>query len=272
MAQENTKQVVAQPATAPEVLAPPKFTSPDEERKYRLSRLAASFRLFSLYGFDEGAAGHITVRDPEDPELFWVNPFGVHFSQIRVGNLLQVNRDGEVVRGNGLLNRAAFAIHSRLHCARADITAAAHSHSMHGKAFSSLGRPLLPISQDACAFYDDNVVFENYSGVVLSTEEGDRIAECLGQRRSIILKNHGLLTTGQTVDSAVYFHIAMERCAQAQLLAEAAGKPQVIPDEIAAHTKTQVGTEISGWFSFQGLYEMITKREPELLDDTPHNT
>ncbi len=244
---------------------PPSFASVAEERRFLLRHLAASFRLFALYGYDEGAAGHITVRDPEHSDLFWVNPFGVHFSTIRVKDLIQVDHQGEIVRGNGLLNRAAFAIHSRLHKARPDIVAAAHSHSMHGKAFSSLGRPLLPISQDACAFYEDQVLFNSFTGVVLDTEEGDRIAASMGHCKAAILQNHGLLTTGQSVASAVHFYIAMERCAQAQLLAEAAGTPRLIPHDTAILTRGQVGSEQAGWFSFQGLYNMISRREPDLF-------
>src|SRR6202011_951904 len=137
---------------------PPTFDSVDEERRHRKIRLAASFRLFAKFGFDEGVAGHITARDPELTDHFWVNPFGIHFSRIRVSDLILVNAQGQVVQGDRPVNVAAFAIHSQVHHARPDVVAAAHAHSMHGKAWSSLERPLDPITQDACAFYEDHTI------------------------------------------------------------------------------------------------------------------
>ena len=107
---------------------------------------------------------------------------------ISVSDLLLVNHHGEVVEGNDIVNRAAFAIHSQIHAARPDVISAAHCHSMHGKAWSSLGRTLDPITQDACAFYDDHVVFDDYTGVVLDTEEGKRIAHALGGAKAAILQ------------------------------------------------------------------------------------
>ncbi len=237
-----------------------------EERVHRKQRLAAAFRLWAKLGYDEGPAGHITARDPELLDHFWVNPFGKHFSMISVSDLLLVNHHGEVVEGNDIVNRAAFAIHSQIHAARPDVIAAAHCHSMHGKAWSSLGRTLDPITQDACAFYDDHVVFEDYTGVVLDTEEGKRIAHALGGAKAAILRNHGLLTVGESVDEAVWWFITMDRTCQAQLLAEAAGKPIVIDDDNARLTYTQVGSHLAGWFSFQPMYEMIVAQQPDLLD------
>ena len=109
------------------------------------------------------------------------------------------------------------------------------------------------------------MIHEAYSGVVLDTQEGDGIAESLGSKKAAILKNHGLLTVGTTVDAAAWWYIAMERCAQAQLAAMAAGTVACLPPEVARHTRGQVGSEIAGWFSFQPLFEMISAREPELL-------
>ena len=195
-----------------------------------------------------------------------MNPFGKHFSLISVSDLLLVNDHGEVVEGNDVVNRAAFAIHSQIHAARPDVISAAHCHSMHGKAWSSLGRLLDPITQDACAFYDDHVLFDDYTGVVLDTEEGKRIAHALGGNKAAILRNHGLLTVGETVDEAVWWFITMDRSCQAQLLAEAAGKPILIDEDDARLTYSQVGSHLGGWFSFQPMYEMIVTQQPDLLD------
>jgi len=236
------------------------------ERVKRKQRLAASLRIFGKFGFDEGVAGHITVRDPEHTDHFWVNPMGRSFKQMRVSDLLKVDHAGNVVEGEGLLNGAAFAIHSRIHMNHPEITAAAHSHSVYGKSWSSLGRKLDPLTQDACAFYDSHEVFEDFSGVVLDLSEGDRIAEALGDNKAVILQNHGLLTVGQSVDEACWWFVTMERSCQAQLMAEAAGTPKPIPHDVAASTAEQVGSSLAGWFSFQPLYDVIVAEQPDLLD------
>src|SRR6202158_1060574 len=202
---------------------PPTFNTVAEERLYRKQRLAGAFRLFSRFGFDEGVAGHISARDPEHLDHFWVTPFGMHFGQIRASDLILVNHRGEVVEGKYPVNGAAFAIHSRAHSARPDVIAAAHAHSMYGKSWASLGRLLDPITQDSCAFYEDHGLFADFTGVVYETSEGERIAQALGDYKAAILRNHGLLTVGHTVEEAAWWFITMDRSCQAQLLADDAG-------------------------------------------------
>jgi ribulose-5-phosphate 4-epimerase/fuculose-1-phosphate aldolase len=245
---------------------PPVSANPAQERQQLKEKLAASFRLFSRFGFDEGVAGHITARDPELTDHFWVNPYGQHFGQIRVSDLILVNHRGEVVEGEAAVNRAAFAIHSQVHAARPDVIAAAHAHSIYGKSWSTLGRLLDPITQDSCVFYQDHSLFADYTGIVYETSEGERIASALGERKAVIMRNHGLLTVGQSVDEAVWWFITMERSCQAQLLAEAAGKPIVIDHENAALTASQIGTHQAGWFQFQPLWNKVTREQPDLFD------
>ena len=244
----------------------PTFATVEEERLHRKQRLAAAFRLFSKFGFDEGIAGHITARDPEHTDRFWVNPFAMHFGHIRVSDLICVDDKGEVVEGNRAVNVAAFAIHSQVHAARPDCVAAAHAHSVYGKSWSSLGRCLDPLTQDVCAFYEDHGLFDDYTGVVVDLEEGKRIAHALGDHKAVILRNHGLLTVGHSVDEAAFWFITMERSCQAQLMAEAAGKPVLIDEEMARTTSTQVGNHFAGWLSFQPLYDRIVREQPDLLD------
>ena len=229
-------------------------------------RLAAAFRLFARFGYDEGVAGHITARDPEQTDHFWVNPFGMYFGHICASDLILVNADGVVVKGRAKVNRAAFAIHSRVHHARPDVIAAAHSHSMYGRTWSALGRKLDPLTQDSCAFYGDHGLFDDYTGVVLDTSEGDRIASALGANKAVILQNHGLLTVGKSVDAAAFWFISMDKCCKSQLLAEAAGTPQMIRPDDAKKTHGQVGSDAAGWFGFQPLFAKIVKEEPELLE------
>lgn len=244
---------------------PPRFETTADERYYRKVRLAGSFRLFAKFGFDEGVAGHITVRDPEHGDCFWVNPFGMPFAHIKASDLILVNHKGEVVEGNRPVNRAAFAIHSQVHQARPDVVAAAHSHSMYGKAWSALGRKLDPITQDACAFYDDHGVFDDYTGVVNELDEGRRIAEALGSYKAVILMNHGLLTVGQTVEEAVWWFITMDRSCQAQLLAEATGHPtHKISHEVATKTRQEIGFPLAGWFQLQPMWQVMLRDNPDI--------
>lgn len=248
---------------------PPTFATKEEERLHRKQRLAAAFRLFSKFGFDEGVAGHITARDPVEPETFWVNPFAVHFSQIKVSNLIRVDHEGNVIEGNHPVNRAAFVIHSRVHQMRPDVHAAAHAHSTYGRAFAALGRTLDPISQDVCAFYNDHVLYDDFGGVVVELDEGARIATALGKHKAAILQSHGLLTAGGSVDEAAWWFITMERSCQVQLMAMAAsgGAPlRAISEASAKQAYSIVGSAFAGWFQFQPLYARIVKEQPDLLE------
>jgi ribulose-5-phosphate 4-epimerase/fuculose-1-phosphate aldolase len=180
--------------------------------------------------------------------------------------LILVNDCGDVVEGSWPVNKAAFAIHSRVHAARPDCVAAAHAHSIYGKTWSSLGRLLDPLTQDSCAFYEDHSLFADFTGIVYDTSEGDRIADALGSHKAVILQNHGLLTVGQTVDAAVWWFISLERTCQSQLMAEAAGRPVCITRASATLTHEQLGTPEAGWFQFQPLYDRIVREQPDLLD------
>ncbi|KAF2091752.1 arad-like aldolase/epimerase [Saccharata proteae CBS 121410] len=252
---------------APQALkfpSPPTFTDKHAERKHLKERLALSFRIFGKYSFDEGVAGHITVRDPLNPHHFWVNPFGLAFSLIKASDLILVDETGNVIDGgpNRLLNTAAFMIHSAIHRARPDVTAAAHSHSIHGRAYCALGKPLDIITQDACAFYNDHVVYEAFNGVVLAAEEGQNIATCLGDKKAALLQNHGLLTVGRTVEEAVFWFVSLEKCCQAQLMADAAAggrgiETKKIESADAEFTHKAVGSALAGWFSAKPLFDVV---------------
>lgn len=254
------------PRIIPDTTASSSGRTIEEERLHRKQVLAATFRIFGKFGFDEGVAGHVTARDPEFPDLFYVNPFGRSFKQMRVSDLMLVSHTGEIVEGDRPLNAAAFAIHSQVHQARPDVIAAAHTHSLYGKAWSALARLLDPITQDACAFYGDHALFDDYTGVVLDPEEGRRLGVALGDHKAVILRNHGLLTVGHSVEEAAWWFVTMERSCQAQLLAEAAGTPVLIEPDVAAHTASQVGGHAAGRFSFQPLWDVITEEQPDLFD------
>ena len=247
----------------------PQFTHVEEERYYRKKMLAAAYRIFGKLGFSEGVAGHITCRDPEYPDCFWVNPFGLSFKRLKMSDLVLVNEAGEIVAGKAAaLNKAAFAIHSAIHKARPDVVAAAHSHTIYGKTWSAMGRHLDPLTQDACIFYQDHGLFNDYTGVVGETSEGDRIALALEDKKAVILQNHGLLTVGHSIEECIFWFTTMERSCQSQLLAEATGKELVhIDPKVAAMTRDyEVGFPLAGYFSAQPLFQDIFVEQPDLVD------
>lgn len=154
----------------------------------------------------------------------WVNPFGIAFRNIRASDLLRIDYDGNVLDGGAtrLVNRAAVLIHAEVHKARPDVNAAAHTHSCYGRAYATLGMPLPITSQDACAFYDDVVLYNHFEGIVLEHSEGVHIAQAIGKAKAAILQNHGLLTCADTVEACVFWYVSLEKLCQTQLLALAA--------------------------------------------------
>lgn len=259
----STVQVGAKSMNFP---APPTFTDPLLERKHKLERLAGAFRIFGKMGYDEGIAGHLTLRDPILKDHFWVNPLGLAFSLICVSDLLLINSQGDIVGGGKpdrqIYNAAAFAIHHAIHTARPSANAACHAHALYAKTFSAFGRKIDTFQQDCCAFYEDLAVYPSFGGVVLSDGEGARIAAHLGSSKAIILQNHGHLTVGETIESAVAWFIFLDRLCHSQLLLDAAMQgrgvaPTLIGHDEATFTRAVTGTETSGWNGAQMYYQII---------------
>ncbi|KAF8454448.1 class II aldolase/adducin N-terminal [Kalaharituber pfeilii] len=209
---------------------PPTFTDPYEERKHLKSTLACAFRSFARHDFNEGNTGYITVRDSLKGDCFWVNLFGLHFSLIKASDLILVDSTGNVIDGgaNRMLNTAAFMIHAAAHKEKPEINCAAHS------------------VVDFCAFWDDHVAYERFGGIVA------------------ILENHGLLTTGQDIEEAIFWFITMENCYAA---AGGGYKTQKIGPEEAAFTYKIVGAPTRGWFSGRALFEKVIKEGAEFDDE-----
>ncbi len=185
----------------------------------------------------------------------------MHFSQIKVSDLILVDEDGLVVEGDEPINTAAFAIHSAIHRARPDVHAACHAHSVHGKAFAAFGRELEMLTQDSLRFYKSHAVYGHFGGVVVDEDEGNRIAGALGSAKAVILQNHGLLTVGQSVDEAAFWFISLDKTCHAQLLADAAAaggyEKKFIDEEQAAYAAQEVGGPEKGWLAFQPYYDEI---------------
>jgi ribulose-5-phosphate 4-epimerase/fuculose-1-phosphate aldolase len=247
----------------------PTFTTHAEARQHRKERLVAACRAFALQGFDYGFAGHLTVRDPEFPELYWTNPMCVHFSQVKVSNLILADHAGKVVEGAYALNRAGFVLHAAVHEAHPDIISMCHAHTVYGTAFAALGRPLDPISQDAAAFFEDHVVIKDEAGQVAVEEQaGMSVADYFKGVKAAIHQNHGLLTASRhSIESAAFWFIALERCCQQQLMVEATGiKPVMVTPERSRYSREHVGSEYIGWLHFQPIYAQLAATQPDMFD------
>ena len=260
---------VKNPPGIEKMIAYPTFDTVEDKRFYLKKILAGAYRIFGKFGFSEGVAGHITCRDPEYPHCFWVNPFGVSFRQMKMSDLILVDEDGKIVAGKHTnLNQAAFAIHAAIHKARPDVVAAAHSHTVYGKTWSAFGKLLDPLTQDSCIFYDDHGLYNDYTGVVLDLSEGDRIGKALGDKKAVILQNHGLLTVGHSIEECIFWFVTMERTCQSQILAESTGLKKVpISHETALSTRNnEVGFPLAGYFSFQPMWQDIVQEQPDFMD------
>jgi ribulose-5-phosphate 4-epimerase/fuculose-1-phosphate aldolase len=224
----------------------PPIAEPEQLQAHRKSRLALAYRVFGAMGWGSLGDGHISARDPERPDCFWLGRYGVPFRYMTTDDLVLVRADG-TVEGGGHINMAAYYIHGPVHEAVPGLVAAAHCHTPYGTPFSAAVTKLEPISQEACAFFGDHEIFDDEEVNIGSTEGGKRIAAAIGDARGVILRNHGLLTVGTTVDSAVGFFLLMERCAEVQVKARdarpiGAAAAQRFHDEF---------DEAAGWHAFQ---------------------
>ncbi|XXH01236.1 hypothetical protein Hte_007590 [Hypoxylon texense] len=247
----------------------PTFENLLQKRQWQLEHMAGAFRVFARKGYTEATSGHISVRDPVHPNTFWINPLGYHFGMLKASDMVHVDEEGNAIGGNkAAVNVAGFMIHSSIHKARPDVHAACHTHSVYGKAWSTFGKPLDIINQDACSFWNNHVVYKNFGGMVLEKEEGERIAEALGPNaNAAILQNHGLLTVGSTVDEAAALYTLFERACQVQILAESTGLEKVlVSDEEAEYTRKAAIDPEALYADFQpDLNYEIYKSKGELL-------
>lgn len=247
----------------------PAFATYAEERQHRKERLVAACRAFALHGLDYGFAGHLTVRDPEFPDLYWTNPMAVHFSQVKLSNLILANHKGQVVQGTYALNRAGFVLHAAVHEMHQDIVAMCHAHTVYGTAWAALGRQLDPITQDAAVFFEDHVVITAEAGAVaVKAEAGKSVAAAFGKNKAAIHQNHGLFTASRhSIEDAAFWFIALERCCQVQLMVEATGiKPTMVSPERARYSRENVGNSFIGWLHFQPIYEQLVQTSPDMFD------
>lgn len=188
--------------------------------------LAACHRLAVHFGFHEGIDNHFTLLVPGHSDRFYLAPFGLHWSEIRASDLIVVDFDGHVLEGEGPVEDTAFFIHAPLHAARPDLRCVLHTHMPYATALSMLDRPeLLMASQNAIGFAGEVAWDCDYKGFALDRAEGERMVRALGDRSVLLLRNHGVVTTGVSVAEAFNSLYFFERAAMVQLLAQASGQP-----------------------------------------------
>lgn len=204
--------------------------------------LAAAYRLIALDGMDDGISTHISARLPG--ERFLLNPFGLRFEEIRADQLVTVNADGEVLDDpTGLgINPAGFTIHSAIHAARPDAACVLHTHTVAGVALSCLEEGLLPLNQWSLQFHD-RLAYHDYEAIALDLDERQRLTADLGHCSAMVLRQHGLLTCGRDVGEAFLRMRDLERSCQAQLAAQATGRPlRLASPELAEKVARQYET------------------------------
>ncbi len=224
------------------------------EREHRLRICALGYRIFGSMRWGQLGDGHISARDPEWTDHFWLLDWGVPFNRATAERLVLVGPGGRVRDRSGdytgAVNTAGYNIHAPLLEARPEVISAAHTHTPYGTPWSANVRPFSAISQESCAFVFDQGLFDDEEVEVLSYDGGKRIAAALGSGKLCILRNHGLLTVGHTVEEAVGWFVMAERVAEVHVKA-----PNAIPisDEAAGIAAATLGVPHAGWRLFQWL-------------------
>lgn len=225
----------------------PQFDDPFEARLHRKARLVLAYRLFGALGWGDLGDGHISARDPERLDCFWLLRYGVPFGDATLSDLVLVGPDGAVVEGDGAINTSAYHIHWPIHAARPDVVCVAHTHTPYGTPWSACAAPFSMLCQEAVAFHACHSVFDDGEVDVLSVDGGKRIAASLGEGRLSILRNHGLLTVGASVDEAMGWYMMAERVAEVHCKAPA---PTPISDDDARRCAATVADPATAWHAF----------------------
>jgi ribulose-5-phosphate 4-epimerase/fuculose-1-phosphate aldolase len=226
--------------------------TPEQMRARRKRDVALGYRLFAANRWGDAGDGHISARDPERTDCFWTARYGVSYHRVTVADLILVGPDGSLVEGEGPLNEAAYHIHYPILRTRPDAISAAHVHTGWGTPFSTEVRPIEPITQEACVFFEDHAIFDDEEVQVQSVEAGQRIADALGSMSAIVLRNHGLLTVGDRVDDCVGRFVQMERVCEAHMKVR---DPKPISAEAARFARDDLRRLKSGVGAFRSMLD-----------------
>ena len=239
-----------------------------QERSIRIE-LAAAYRLVDFFGWCELIYGHLTAHIPGPKPHFLINPYGLNYDEVTATNLIKIDINGKMVEASPYaVNEAGFVIHSAVHMmSKENNRVVMHTHSRAGMAIAALEEGLLPISMGATAFFED-IAYHDYEGPSLYLEERDRLQESLGDKRVLILRNHGLLTVGKTVAEAFIRLYRLESACQVQLDAGAAGSLRVLNQELARKSGKDVKRFMEQEDNFGQLEFDALVRKIDKLDDS----
>jgi len=201
--------------------------------------LAACYRLVAMYGWDDLVFTHISARVPGPDHHFLINPYGMTFAEVTASSLVKVDLDGnEVMKSPFDINPAGFVIHSAIHAAREDAICVLHTHSLNGTAVSAQEQGILPLSQKS-TFVLASLAYHDYEGLAVSADEKVRLVRDLGDKRFLMLRNHGLITIGETVADAFLFMYQFEAACAIQVRAQTSSGQFVLinPDVLATVSK-----------------------------------
>lgn len=234
-----------------------------KEREIRI-QLAAGYRLAEKFGMSEIINTHISMRVPGPTPTFLLNPLGMLFGEITASSLIQVDLDGNAVGDSEWpLNRAGVQIHRAIQAARPDANCVFHTHTPYCTAVASLECGLLPMSQAALRFHG-NIAYHDYGRAGFDPTENDRLKQDLGDKWSMLLRNHGAITLGRTVGQAFMSAFYLERACQFQILAQSSGYPIIMPSEDTFLGPRQVSErEETAW---PGLLRMLDREDPSYRD------
>ncbi len=209
--------------------------------------LAACYRLVARFGWDDLIFTHVSARVPGPEHHFLINPYGLMFDEITASSLVKVDLQGHKVFDSPYdINPAGFVIHSAIHAARDDAACVLHVHSVNGVAVSAQEDGLLPLSQHSMAVLS-SLAYHDYEGVALDDDEKPRLVRDLGDKRFLMLRNHGLLTVGRTVAEAFVGMYFFEASCMMQVRAQAGGgKLRRIPQSIVDDAPRQFATVTRG--------------------------
>ena len=242
--------------------AEPVFASLDDERLHRKRHCALAYRSFAALGWGQTGDGHISARDPERTDHFWLLRYGVPFGQATIGDLVLVAPDGSIAAGEGEINETAYNIHMPIHDARPEVVCVAHTHTAYGTPWSANVAPFRAISQEACSFVHSQSIFDGEELNVTSYEVGTGIAAAMGTNRLCFLRNHGLLVAGCSVAEAVGFYVMAERVAEIHVKAPQA---EAISDEGAKAMAEWAEDPSVGRSAFEFLIRTVVP-DPSVVD------
>ncbi|HEY0067748.1 MAG TPA: class II aldolase/adducin family protein [Flavisolibacter sp.] len=230
-------------------------------------KLAIAYRIMAALNLEEGGiSGHISLKVPGSSNQFWVNPFGLLSEEVTPDNLILVNEEGQVLSGDHPVNVAGFCIHAIIHKMYPGVHCIVHTHAPWGTAFAALDSLIEPVDQNCCMFFENHSLYREFNGPVNDVDDSMKLAKALDGRSAVILANHGALTCGESVETAVMYMVALERACRLNIIARQAGNYKLVSDDVARMTKEWIANPIGFKIEFDALQRKMERTYPDLIN------